>query len=50
MGALCGHVTKQSIAAMLDSTATGTDLLKVIDLLPNSSSVVWALNYNECSY
>jgi hypothetical protein len=30
-------VTKQSFAAMLESAKTGSDILKVADLLPNSS-------------
>jgi hypothetical protein len=30
------QVTKQSYTAMVDSATTGTDLLKLVDLLPNS--------------
>jgi hypothetical protein len=30
------EVTKQSYTAMVDSATTGTDLLKLVDLLPNS--------------
>jgi hypothetical protein len=31
------QVTKQTYTAMVDSTTTGSELLKLIDLLPNSS-------------
>jgi len=31
------YVTKHSFAAMIDSATTGNDILKVTDLLPNSS-------------
>jgi hypothetical protein len=31
------EVTKQSYTAMVDSATTGTNFLKLIDLLPNSS-------------
>jgi hypothetical protein len=33
---LNASVTKQSVAAMIDSTTTGHDILKVTDLLPNT--------------
>jgi hypothetical protein len=37
METVCNQVIKQTYTAMVDSTTTGTDLLKFINLLPNSS-------------